>query len=278
MAGFFGLFNYDKPGKGVDKNAPPKKRFFLFFELYFRKFWKILRLSFLYFAFFVPAIAVYFFTGYLRLPVWLIFMLTGIFALPVGAASAGCSLVLRNMAREDPVFLASDFFDGVKNNWKQATAVCFIDIAVAFLAVMDIGAGGQINMGAFRSLYVVGLIVVFSLYLFMHYYIYTMMVTFELKLRRLYKNAFILALAGLGRNVFITLILGFLTFAFTSLIRVPILILMPFLMGTYGFIISFISYPLLKKVMLDPAARQQEEEAEEAEEAGLRDTAGENKF
>lgn len=29
MAGFFGLFNYSKPGKGVDKNAPEKKTIFL---------------------------------------------------------------------------------------------------------------------------------------------------------------------------------------------------------------------------------------------------------
>ena len=40
-----GLFtpNYTKEGPGVEKNAPQKKRFFVFFEIYFRKFWKMLQ-------------------------------------------------------------------------------------------------------------------------------------------------------------------------------------------------------------------------------------------
>ena len=37
MAGLFGgLFNYDKEGPGVDKNAPKKKGFIVFFEIYFK--------------------------------------------------------------------------------------------------------------------------------------------------------------------------------------------------------------------------------------------------
>ena len=34
-----------KEGPGVSKDAPEKKRFFLFFELYFRKFWKMIELN-----------------------------------------------------------------------------------------------------------------------------------------------------------------------------------------------------------------------------------------
>ena len=32
MAGFFGLFNYEKEGPGISKNAPKKKGFIVFFE------------------------------------------------------------------------------------------------------------------------------------------------------------------------------------------------------------------------------------------------------
>ena len=37
-----GIFGggYDKPGKGVDKNEPKKKVFFLFFDIVIRKFTK----------------------------------------------------------------------------------------------------------------------------------------------------------------------------------------------------------------------------------------------
>ena len=51
MAGLFGgMFNYAKPGKGIDKNAPQKHRFLFFFELFFRKIWKLLGLNIIYFA------------------------------------------------------------------------------------------------------------------------------------------------------------------------------------------------------------------------------------
>ena len=34
--------DYTKAGPGVEKNAPQKKPFFRFIELYFRKFWKLI--------------------------------------------------------------------------------------------------------------------------------------------------------------------------------------------------------------------------------------------
>ena len=35
--------NYDKPGAGVRKDAPQKKEFVLFFEIYARKFWNLIQ-------------------------------------------------------------------------------------------------------------------------------------------------------------------------------------------------------------------------------------------
>ena len=45
-----GIFGggYDKPGKGVDKNEPKKKGFFLFFDIVIRKFTKFLGANCLY--------------------------------------------------------------------------------------------------------------------------------------------------------------------------------------------------------------------------------------
>ena len=47
MAGFFGLFDYTKTGPGILKNAPPKPRVIVFFEVYFRKFWHLIKLNIL---------------------------------------------------------------------------------------------------------------------------------------------------------------------------------------------------------------------------------------
>ena len=45
MAGFFGLFNYEKAGPGIRKDAPKKKTFIVFFETYFRNFWKFIPIN-----------------------------------------------------------------------------------------------------------------------------------------------------------------------------------------------------------------------------------------
>ena len=54
MAGFLGFGNFQKPGKGVKKNEPEKKRFFQFFELFFRKLTKLIQLNLLYLLFCIP--------------------------------------------------------------------------------------------------------------------------------------------------------------------------------------------------------------------------------
>lgn len=58
MAGFFGLFDYSKEGPGVDKNAPKKKGFVVFFEIYFRKFWKLICANLLYVLFTIPILTI----------------------------------------------------------------------------------------------------------------------------------------------------------------------------------------------------------------------------
>ena len=53
--GLFGS-NYERAGSGIAKNAPKKKGFFRFFEIFGRKFWKPFELNLLYFVSFLPVI------------------------------------------------------------------------------------------------------------------------------------------------------------------------------------------------------------------------------
>ena len=39
------LFHYGRAGKGVDKNGPRKKPFFLFWEIFGNKFWKFFQIN-----------------------------------------------------------------------------------------------------------------------------------------------------------------------------------------------------------------------------------------
>ena len=103
MSLFGGLFNYSKPGPGVDKDGPKKKRFFYFFELYGRKFWKLLELNLPYVLCCIPIVT-------------------------IGPATCGLVYILRNFANEKPVFMVSDFFDAFKSNFKQGFVLGILDI------------------------------------------------------------------------------------------------------------------------------------------------------
>ena len=94
MAGFFGLFNYEKAGPGISKNAPKKKAFLIFFETFFRNFWKFITINFVYSLLSLPAI-----TG--------------------GMASAGLTNVTRNIARDKHSFGLSDFFEQKKSKYSK---------------------------------------------------------------------------------------------------------------------------------------------------------------
>ena len=53
------LFNYSKPGKGVDKDVaePPLK---IYFDVLYRKFWDLIKLNLLYVAFSLPLLFAFF--------------------------------------------------------------------------------------------------------------------------------------------------------------------------------------------------------------------------
>ena len=54
------MFGFEKTGVGIPKNAPKKKGILRFFELFFRKFWKLIEVNLLYSVFFIPlALALY---------------------------------------------------------------------------------------------------------------------------------------------------------------------------------------------------------------------------
>ena len=99
----FGMYDYEKAGSGVSKNAPKKKAFFAFFELYFRKFWKLIQLNFITFLFCIPIVT-------------------------IGPALAGMTKVLRNYTLEKNSFIFHDFWKGFKQNWKQSVPVGLLDV------------------------------------------------------------------------------------------------------------------------------------------------------
>lgn len=253
MAGLFGMFDPTREGKGVSKNEKKKRRFFVFFEIYFRKFSKILFLNIIYTLICLPIVT-------------------------IGPATAALTYCMRNFAREDYADI-SDFFIQFKKNFWQGLLVWFaftIAFAVAVFGLIFYNALMKSNniFGYFG--FVIAIIAIIIL-LFMSYYAYMIIVTFKVNFRQLVKDCFLFAIAGLGSNIITTLILGIIGGFLLIFGVLPIVgplfnpeipasldavcltgaMYLFFIPSLVSFIINFNVYPCVKRFMLDPALEQQ---------------------
>lgn len=282
MAGFFGFFDYTKPGPGVPKDAPPKARIIVFFEIFFRKFWNFIKINLMFNFFNLPAlIAVVFGTMYLfqgqisdepTVDLLLRFIIGCIFIciplITVGPAQAGFTYILRNYAREEHAFLWWDFKDTAKDNFKQSLIISIIDFLVFILFGIVINFyfkyPAENNIMVYLMLFARTIVIfAFIVYLMMHMYIYPMLITFKLNIKQLYRNALIFAVAKFLPNLGILLlciVLMLLSFYFSTFVGVLLFIFIT--VSLIGFIINFYVYPILKKYMIDRIKAEDEDDDE----------------
>ena len=257
MAGFFGLFNYEKEGPGIEKDAPPKKTFIVFLSMFKINFWKFIPVSFIYVLLNIP-------------------ILTG------GLADAGITNVMRNTARDKHSFGMSDFFETIKKNWKQSLAAGIINVLITVIALFAArfyqenynASGSFIHLAGFGI--IMSLLLVFS---FAKFYMWTMIITFKLKLKDVYKNSFKLAIANLWRNFLVGILLLItyaIYFVLAYFITYPVVwVLLGFsalcTLPAYRFLmIQFVAFPAIKKYMIDPYYEEHpDDDIEQREKLGL---------
>ena len=257
-----GLFqkNYDKPGKGVSKNEPEKRGFFRFFELYFRNFWKL--------------ISAQFWCVLLSLPV-----------LTTGLGQVGLAYVCRMAARDKHTFVTSDFFDAVKKNWKRALPLGIINCIILAVFAVDMWLlyifSTHGNMSPVMcSIVFVASMFFFTAFSFAKFYQYTLMITFDFKLKTIIKNSWLFATLGVKHNIIIGLSLSAVYIAmFWALyinyrIALPIIILLLlFIFPSFRmFLIQFNVFPEVKKYIIDPYYQDHpDEDIETRRELGVLD-------
>ena len=257
-----GLFQktYDKPGKGVSKNEPEKRGFFRFFELYFRNFWKL--------------ISAQFWCVLLSLPV-----------LTTGLGQVGLAYVCRMAARDKHTFVTSDFFDAVKKNWKRALPLGIINCIILAVFAVDMWLlyifSTHGNMSPVMcSIVFVASMFFFTAFSFAKFYQYTLMITFDFKLKTIIKNSWLFATLGVKHNIIIGLSLSGVYIAmFWALyinyrIALPIIILLLlFIFPSFRmFLIQFNVFPEVKKYIIDPYYQDHpDEDIEKRRELGLLD-------
>lgn len=272
MAGFklFGG-NYNRPGPGVRKDEQKKPPLIRFWTVFFRKLSKLIQLNLL---FMIPVIVVC--ALILGLNVFISQPL--LLFMPIILLSpfiAGLTMITRNFAREEHAFVLSDFIETVKKNWKPFFIngiICYVFSILLYVAVKY-----YLAMGARGWIFTIALaicIMVSCLFVFSQYYVPTMIITLDLKLKQIYKNALIFAFLGLWRNlmltaifavlIFINVVIYYMMMPLAIIIDLLLIILIAFSFASY--LINFAAYPLIEKMIIKPYYEKQNAPADKEEE------------
>lgn len=199
--------------------------------------------------------------------------LSAIALLTFGCVNVGSAYILRNLAMGEPVFLWSDFWYAIKRNWKQALPFGILDVAINAILVWNIYSMFSSTGDFFTNTLFWCNLVLLVLYFVMRYYIYIQMVTFDLTVFKILKNALIFALLGFKRNLVATL--GIMLLTIIEIVCVfgaggillPFGIALPFLIliSTLAYMKVFAAYFKVKEIMIDPYQAEQPATTEESE-------------
>ncbi len=204
---------------------------------------------------------------------WVIIGLLLFQLITYGWQKVGTTYILRNMVRGDGVFLISDYFYAIKRNLKQGFLMGLFDCVIIgamvfnFFYYMSAPATGWNN---FMYALTVALALI---YIIMRFYTYLMLVTFDMKITKMLKNALIFSVLGIKRNIMallgmvvlagIILLVGFVLLQFN--IYAVLILPFIFLLGFSGFMYTYAAYPVLEKYMITPAKPKVEEVSESTE-------------
>lgn len=302
----FKLLDPYRDGKGVEKGEDTTPNIRYFFKSIWRKFSKLISINFLLIFQYLPllgAILAYFwvektptftslnypllygmaqFSGdpsefilaisssrQLHIPVISLRVILTIAAFLLlyilwnGIFNVGITYLMREMVRGNSVFLFSDFKYAVKKNFKQGFLLGIFDAILQGVFVFDF-----MNMPDSGILYflIYGIAI---LYFFMRFYLYLMLITFDMKISKMFKNALIFTVLGLKRNLLAVLwiivmaVLNFLLF----LLYMPLGIALPaiYFLSFSTFTTTYAAYPIIKQYMIDPYATAEDKTVEENE-------------
>lgn len=261
-----GLFGgYENAGPGVPKNPEDKTVVAKFFEIYFRRFWKLMTLNILYFIFFIP-----FFAGMsiafsesirANLKMLGLIAIGLVIILTFGPATSGFVKVVRNYSQERNAFIWSDFAKAFKQNYVQSLIMGIIDLvfAVGFvIAIVSYNDWASKN----TVMYIPFIITLSCMLVFvmMHFYIYLLIVSTNLSLKNILKNSFLLVGVSIKKCVFTLVVAALLILVFVFLYPYSFFVL-PFIpLSLLCFLICFNCYPVIREYVIDPYYAQRGEE------------------
>ena len=186
------------------------------------------------------------------------YLMYSIFTLVItfGLSTIGMVYNIRNVCTGEHVDTWNDFFYSIKRNFKQGIVIGIMDALLICLLVYDIFAYRSESAEFIFLVFFYASIVFAVIYYIMRFYIYLQLVTCEMTIGKMIKNAFLLTVLGFKRN-FIGLI-GALAFIFAFLyayILLPqfsVLLLCMFAFSFLTYIGVYCAYPIIKRYVIDP--------------------------
>ena len=234
------FFNYNKEGKGLTpEDVASESPIKLFFTEYLHRFWQLVLLNVLYLIACVPIIT-------------------------IGPATAALNYVCRNFTQRKPISFFSEFVEKCKEHFKQGLIVGLIQTFATVLLVTSFLSWTSASWGAsegWRTMAVIVIFLVGYLMFFGSFYLYPMMVSFNLTIKQLFYNSFILAMTQLWRNLVIlgvAIALLFLTFLLWPL-TFPVILFLFF--ATLFFVSNALVFPVLLRYVATPTEEEPVEEA-----------------
>lgn len=219
-----GIFSFTSqgPGRGVRKDARKLKRPFLFFYYLFANITKFFKMS-------------------------MLFTLTCIPVITIGPSICGLTYISYCITEDKPAFILSDYFEHFRKNFFKGMIAFFITLIPVFsLIVLRL----NINAVPHFSKLLMPLLLVNVIMIMMSFYIYPLIIFYDIPLWAVFKNSFLFALIKLPLNFFVALIIVALVAASFGFHPVIGWIVTPlFLIMFINYFATFSVWPTIKKNM-----------------------------
>lgn len=282
-----GIFNsYTKPGKGVSKEDVQKSGIPLYFDIFLRRFWKFISINLIYIIASIPAIIISFFIAnyfigfilsvaglaeneeFLRMVPLLavLFSVVILQATGSGPASVGHTAVVRKYVKDTHAWIWSDFIGSFKQNFRQGIAVYIINVVAFFMIAFGYLFYRYFMSGTISVVLSTLILILGVIFCIMQKYVYVLVSGFQLKIKHVYKNAFILAIVGLKWNLFSAVVIGAMLYGmaylYTSMTGVAFAVIFCFYFTLVNFTQTFITNNVVKKYLEEPALEKENIEEE----------------
>ena len=178
-----------------------------------------------------------------------------VLAITWGWQNVGAAYVLRGLFRGDAVFVFSDYIYAIKRNFKQAFFMGLIDFACCAILIIDFLYFYNLSGSFALDFMYFAIFALILIWIAMKFYIYNILVTFDLKNFKILKNALIFSVLGIKRNIMamlgiiLLLVLHIVLIIFLLPYGISIPLILPLVYGfsVIGFIGTYAAFPVIEE-------------------------------